>query len=198
MNFNRRLIYFTFVFMLILANIIGSAITLSGRAHPSLNCFAVDSEGRVYVGTGDTIRVYSDNQYLYTFSDLDIFDEIPMKGTVFTITEEDVLLMSTYVNFYEMDLQGNILNVWPYSEKQVESSKIREQGKLPITRGEDEYSLRNSLGRTSIVKNDIEVVYQISLASLAVKMVSILTIVTFLPMVVIGSKIFLNYWQERH
>lgn len=199
MSNNKKCIFLVLLCAMLVTIAFCTILQLSGQVHPSVDCFAVDSQGRVYVECTDTIRVYFNNQYLYTVNELDGFDNISMKGTCFAITEEDVFLMSTQGKYYEMDLQGNIHGAWPYSEKQAEVAQLRRQAKRAKTTVDgDEYAIHNSMGRTAIVKNGDEVVYELSALSLVVKMAGLLTLIAFFPMVALFIKIILEYWQGSH
>lgn len=169
-------------FILIAATIAFCSFQISvGMVSVTNNCFAVDSSGKVYVESDDDIYVYQDNKLQYVFSEFDGFQGISRKGTFFTITEDDIFALATGGYIYYMDLQGNVLESYTYEELPAVYYDLIPGDKAFVAANGDRYKMEHALGRTSIVKNGKEVVYQISLFSYFVKLAFFLSFAALIP-----------------
>ncbi len=142
-----------------------------------VDCFSVDSAGRVYIAAYERIEVYENGVAVNAI-------DIPTsRGYTFAITGEDEIILFAGHKMYTLDLHGNIISV---SE---DNGGIREQivssGKnTHISTAGDAYQLTHLLGRTRIVKNGAEVVYSISLFSFVMKMLLYVTSTAFVVSIV--------------
>lgn len=159
------------VFFLCVMLVICNAVTLS------IECFGVDSQNRVYVSHPSEIRVYEDGIPV---------NQIPAqtsRGYMFSVLPNDTILLSTATKVYTMDLSGNILNQQEDIGTHTYNEIQRNRKEVTSSQG-DYYRIRNSIGRTKIVKNGIETVYQISILSVIVKSLMVLCIVLFVLFIV--------------
>ena len=141
-----------------------------GWVDPYIEYFGVDSTNRIYILHGKNIFVYEQGVLLNTIdletSFLSIRDEIKLRSPGFTITPEDVILLETDGYICILDLQGNVLHYKVDSDNTyMMLSKMTEV----VTSNGDIYRRENTLGRTAIIKNDLEIVYQITVPSMVVK-----------------------------
>lgn len=135
--------------------IITNTVTLS------IASYAVDHDDNLYVGTTGKIDVYEGDKQIAQLSAL------TSKSYVFTIKNGTIQLADS-VNVYTMDLSGNVIDERkdPGSETFYQ---IQRNSKSFVSSNGDRYCIQNRLGRTRIVKNDSETVYQISVLSVVVK-----------------------------
>ena len=138
----------------------------------SIPCFAVDSQGRVYVGSQDNIEVYNNGFLERTIKPK------TSRGYMFTVLENDTILLSTSTVVYAMDLSGTVTDSW--EDKGADTyNKIQYGKKRYLSSSGDVYELEQILGRTRIIKNGKDVVYSISLKAYIVKLLLIVSTVCF-------------------
>lgn len=142
----------------------------------NLSCFSVDTSGYLYIGKNGEIEVYEDDRIARTI------DPKTSHGYMFTIQDDDTILMSTASLVYSMDLYGNILDSWKdegtrtYNELQYKRNKF-------ITSSGDVYQLKGKLGWTRIVKNGTFVVYRIPTGTYLVKLGLYIGVIDFIIIV---------------
>lgn len=177
----ERVLCVCMVSLIVSAFIIVLCITLMlfGMVRFSVDCFAVDSSGQLYIGQEGHIYVYEDSKLLRTISEFVGLGSISVKGAVFTIEADDTLTMATGGHVISMDLEGKVLEIQKDTAKasirsELESSKYRFRSS-----NGDVYRLEGILGRTRIIKNDAEVVYQISPLSLVTKIALYIAVASF-------------------
>lgn len=146
---------------------------LTGLTDSDVKCFAVDSNDRIYVGKSEKILVY-DNGIA-----VNCLNPQTSRGYMFTITEDDHILLSTANTVYSMDLEGNILDTWKDSASSV-YTEIQFNKNCFESKNSDVYSLKYRLGWTRILKNNCEVVYKITTLSFVVKIILELAVAVFL------------------
>lgn len=153
---------FTFHFFVGIVMVICSILIGSRIASPFVSCFALDSQGRLYVGKHNRIDVY-DNGIL-----IDTITTRTSREYLFTIVEEDVLLLATSTTVYHMDTSGKIQTSF-----EDPTGKIHRQLKLMrkefVSSQSDIYRLHNIWGWHYISKNESETIYSISLLSFLTK-----------------------------
>lgn len=159
----------------------------SGNAVTHINCYAVDSYGRLYLQSEDNrddILLYENGKYVGTIH-LDTSLEnaknsFSSRGSFFTIMK-DVIYVTTSTYVYQLDLQGNMLD----SYKDITNLHGRLiTAKKYIADNGDLYQKRNVMFRTSIVKNNEEVIYQIPVRAAILKWVEIISVVLFAVVVI--------------
>lgn len=174
-NPNRKMMVMFLLALLVVWTIIIACFLLmaSGQANISIKSFAVDSAGNLYVGVSRKILVYSDGNLIRSFSSK------TSRDFVFTITEDDIILLTTSSRQYVMDLHGNVLN---YGDKYIgaEYPELQDDRTLLELPNGDRYAIKDTLGWTRIVKNNTTVVYQISALSFLVKMLLYFAVISFL------------------
>ena len=142
-----------------------------GNEDPYLRCFGVDTNGRLYILHETDISVYENGSLVYTInlhtSLNDIQNKVKLKAPSFKITSDDHIIVAAGEYVCMLDLQGNLLDYGKDANNtQVKLSMIEQV----TTPNGDRYCRENTLGRTAIVKNSSEVVYQITVSSLLVKL----------------------------
>lgn len=144
----------------------------TGLVNPFIKCFAVDSAGKLYVGVTEQVLVYSDASIIRSFSSKTSRDYI------FTITENDTILLATSSQNYTMDLYGNVLEI-DEDKSGTQYPELQDnRTQLNLANG-DSYAVKNLLGWTKIVKNGTTVVYQITGPSFLVKILLYLAVISF-------------------
>lgn len=137
-------------------------LVITGIVTPSLSGFAVDSSDRLYIGMQKEICVYEEGSIIRRIN------PHTSRTYIFTITENDTILLSTSTKIYVMDLYGNILeereDVGADTYNQLSYKKRRF-----VSHSGDVYTLKGIIGPTRIVKNNFETVYQIDALSFSVK-----------------------------
>ena len=137
-------------------------LIISGMVNFSVSSFAVDNTDRLFIGAQKEIRIYEDGRTVNSIS-------VPTsRSYVFTILEGNKILLSTSTQVYTMDLDGNILDTTEDSGADIYNQISYHKRKFVSENG-DEYKLSNTLGRTRIIKNKTDVVYQIDALSFIVK-----------------------------
>lgn len=151
-------------FSTLIACIIFSCLVLifTGVATPFISSFAVDGANRLYVGTQDKIQVYADNSLI------DTINPKTSRSYVFTINDDEKIILSTSTKIYTMDLEGNVLDTQTDLGAHM-YNKIQYNKRGFLSQSGDEYRLVSELGWTRIVKNGRETVFKISLLSFFVK-----------------------------
>ena len=137
-------------------------LIFSGVATPFISGFAVDKSNRLYVGTQNEIRVYADGLLV------DTIDSKTSRTYVFTINEDEKIILSTSTDIYTMDLDGNVLDNQTDPGADM-YNQITYRKREFLSHNGDEYKLVGTLGWTRIIKNGKETVYRISLLSFVVK-----------------------------
>lgn len=147
--------------------VICNAVTLS------IECFGVDSQNQIYVGRSGEICVYNGDKIVNRIS------AQTSRSYLFTVLKNDNIMLSTASKVYVIDTDGNIL-----SERDDVGTttyiKMQADRRNFISHKGDQYQIRNILGRTKIVKNGTETVYQITVLSVVVKTMIALCIVSII------------------
>ena len=139
-------------------------LAVTGTITTSISGFGVDNCNRLYIGTQTEIQVFEDGE---------IINRIPTptsRAYVFTIQGGNSIVLSTSTNIYVMDLNGEILETEEDPGADMYNQISYRKRKFVSTNG-DVYRLSQMLGRTKIIKNNSDVVYQIDGASLVAKIV---------------------------
>ncbi len=171
---NKKITQRLLLFCVIVGSVVLTCLFLliSGTANPSISSFAVDSHDRLYVGKQSKIDVYKNGLYQYSINPR------TSRAYVFTINENDNIILSTASKIYVLSLEGDEISSSEdpganmYNQIQYQKSKF-------ISQNADVYKLVGVLGWTRIIKNETTVVYQIDILSFTVK---VLLIVSFLTL----------------
>ena len=167
---------FCLPFFLVL--IVCMSLLISGAATLSISGFAVDDYERIYVGTANAISVYEGGKLAYEI------DPQTSRTYRFTIDDNGNLLLSTSTKIYIMDLQGNIIETKEDPGADTYNQISYRKNKFVSQKG-DEYRLIN-FGRTKIVKNGTQTVYQIDDISFSVRVSVIVCTVGLLAFLLLG------------
>ena len=135
---------------------------LIGSVARTYNGFAVDSNGKIYIGSGHRIKIYEDQQ---------IIGEITTgtsRGFAFTIQGNDTILLSTSTVVYIMTLDGKIID--QYDDTDTSIYNRYQKNKEFRTSDGILYRAYNTWGRMKIYKEDV-VIYQAPIEDFAVKLV---------------------------
>ena len=137
-------------------------LVFTGTATPFIYSFAVDLYDRIYIGTKNEICVYEDGVPIKSI------EPRTSRDYRFTINDNGNILLSTATYVHIMDLEGNVLSTHEDLGADM-FNQIEYTKKKYISANGDVYKMVGEFGLTRIIKNDIEVVYQISNLSFAVK-----------------------------
>ncbi|MBR6825249.1 MAG: hypothetical protein IKM59_01745 [Oscillospiraceae bacterium] len=134
---------------------------ISGTVTLSISGFAVDSRDRLYIGTEKEINIYQNGEIIHTI------EPPTSRSYVFTI-EKDEIILATPSTVYRMNLEGDIAG-------EQEDPSAGEYNRLQwkkafVSRSGDSYKKVGFL-LTRIIKNDHQVVYQVSTLSVVVKLI---------------------------
>ena len=138
-----------------------ACLVLTEVSSPFIESFAVDSEGKVYIASENSIAIHSGQTEI---GRIDINAKRPWR---FTINEKDEIICCTSSTVWKVDLSGNELEKYQDHSAQL-YSKLQFSSRDEDMYG-NTYRRVSYLGRTRIIKNETEVVYQISLLSLFTK-----------------------------
>ena len=155
-----------FCVMLVICNV----VTLS------IECFAIDSQNRIYIGQTNKICVYEADKLVNQISSQ------TSRSYQFTIVKNDIIKLSTASSVYTMDLDGNILSLTEDVGAKVYNQMQQKRKNFTSFAG-DQYEIRDRLGRTKIVKNNTETVYQISRLSVVVKIMIVSCLVLIISFI---------------
>lgn len=149
-------------------------LIFTGTATPFIHCFAVDASDRLYIGTDSDIYVYDNGIMIGTIN------PHTSRGYMFTINEEQLIVLSTASKVHLMDLNGTILQTHDdpgaYMYNQIQYKK-----RTFVSANGDEYKLIGEFGWTRIIKNRSELIYQISVLSFMVKvLIAVAAVALFL------------------
>lgn len=143
---------------------------ISGVVTLSIDCFAVDSSDRLYVGTQNEIRVYEDGVLTHTI------DPKTSSGYMFTIKDDQIVLAQPS-KIYTMNLQGDVLNTQEDKSANM-YNQIQYKKRAFVSSNGDEYRIVDLIGRTRIVKNKETTVYQISIFSVVVRYLIVVAVIS--------------------
>ena len=157
-NINGMKRLFIFMFCYVSVIIPCFLLILSGSVTLWINGFAVDKNGRLYIGNAKEIHVFEDGKQIKKLNPR------TSRSYVFTITDDNTILLSTSSKVYSMDLEGNILHqkTDPGADTYNQLSYSKNNF---ITSTGDTYKLRNIIGWWVIVKNDSQIVWNMGLLS---------------------------------
>ena len=137
-------------------------LIMSGVVTLPISGFAVDYTDRLYIGTQKEIQVLEEGKLINIIS-------VPTSRTYeFTIQNGNVLILSTSTKIYIMDLDGNILETREDLGADM-YNKLSYRKRKFVSDDGDLYTLSSALGRTKIVRNKEDIVYQIDAFSFGVK-----------------------------
>ena len=143
-------------------------LQLSGQVSFSTKGFAVDSEGQLYVGREGEIAVLKDGECVRTISPR------TSRSYVFTITDEQTILLSTSSTVYTMDLSGNVLTEQPDEGTKV-YNQLQHKKSFTDVHGA-KYTMRSPWGRTSVYKDGVRI-YEIPTLDYIVRILLIVSVV---------------------
>lgn len=150
---------------------------ITGAAQPFILCFSVDSQELLYVGLDGRIEVYENGTIVNTISPQTSL------GYVFTVQEDDTILLSTASEVFLLDLSGNVLDSWEDRGTQT-YNQIQKQKKETISINGSQYTSECVLGWSRIVRNDSETVYRISALSFCIKVLTYITVLGLIALVI--------------
>lgn len=154
-------------------------LLISGAVNLSISGFVVDNSDRIYVGTAKAISVYENGE---------LVREINPKTSQtyrFTMDDNGNLFLSTSSEIYIMDLEGNILETREDPGADAYNQISYRKNKFISQKG-DEYRLIN-FGRSKIVKNGTQTVYQIDVFSYLVKIAIVTCAIGLIVFVLWGA-----------
>lgn len=152
-------------------------LIICGAATPFVQCFSVDQQERIYVGLNGKIEVYEHGKCIESFSPQ------TSRAYVFTILEDDSILLSTPSMVYSMDLHGNVLDSWKEDGTDTFNQLQYKRNRFTSLDG-SQFRLKGNLGWTRIIKNNTDVVYRIPVFSFAVKLILYLWAISLIALVV--------------
>ena len=184
MKFNKSPLLFAPILGVVMMFCLG--MIFSGTVSLSMNGFAIDKDGYLYVGKEKEIVVFNEGEIVRTISPK------TSRGYQFTILNGEKILLSTSSVAYTMDLSGEVL-----SKEEDENTKIynKLQREKSFFTAEDgtEYHSRLYWGRTQICQND-EVIYEMPLLDYIVR---VLIVVVFIGLGVVLLTTFYPILREK-
>lgn len=196
-NEKKMIICFILLPLTMIALICSIFLPESANRSERINSFAVDSSGRLYLQCDENrndIRMYEDGEYIGTIDLCESLKNAPNgfspRGSCITI-KRNVLYVATSTYVYQLDLQGNMLD----SYKDRSNLYGRISGKRYVADNGDCYLKKDIQFRTSIIKDNGEIIYQISVRAAVQKWVGIISTILF---AVVVTTIVLHYWKKRY
>ena len=171
-------------------------LIISGKANVSINGFAVDRKGYLYIGQESKIEVIKESQVIRTVS------PHTSRGYTFTIENEKILVgESCYI--YTMDLNGEILskNEDPFTEK---TNEIRSLKKVFIDEDGGKYKLINILGHYKVIRTkngeSITIYRMLLLDNIVLLLIQISSVIMAIciPIIVFKSIDWANFGQRTY
>lgn len=156
---------------------------VSGKVSLTINGFAVDVEGQLYLGQERRIVVYKDGRYVRTIRPK------TSRTYKFTIIEGETLLLSTSTKVYTMDLLGNVL-----TEQNDEGTRVYNQlqaKKVFVDMNGVKYTRTAPIGRVCICRDDCPI-YRMPMLDYIVKLILIASAIALL-----GVAAVLFVWRVR-
>lgn len=163
---------------------------ISGNITLKYSGFGVDSAGNFYIGKdgikgkGGIINIYSNDKYIGSI------DPPTSRAYLFTVSNDDTILLSTGAYVYKMDLYGNLLS----KEEDMNShlyTKLQFQRKFICGDG-NEYIIKSLLGRT-VIYSENRIIFKMPLLDYAIKIIYFLCFpVHFIMLAVIIVK-----WRKQ-
>lgn len=155
-------------------------MVMFGDVSISYNGFALDSSGVLYIGTDAGIQKYKDEIMI------DLIDPKTSRGYIFTITDEDHILLSTASTVYILDLEGNTID--EYDDTGTKAyNYLQSTKRVFATQDGKKYVMNSEFGRINIC-SDEEMIYQMPVTDYIVKVISFLSgisIFIFAPIIII-------------
>lgn len=142
--------------------------------------FAVDASENLYIGTDNRIKKYQNGVLVKTINPK------TSRGCAFTVQADDTILLSNASKVYTLDSDGNVIGEKEDIDMKTFNKLQKEKNKFTSADG-SVYSMKNTLGRTKIVSDTGEVIYQLPIADCITKIVfslSVLSIFIFVPVIV--------------
>ena len=121
----------------------------------SYSGFGLDSSGVLYIGTDSSIEKYLNGEQIGKILK-------PSRGYAFAVQNDDTILLSTASIVYTMDLDGNILT--QREDIGTETfNQLQKKNKLFLANDGKTYRLKLIFGRTCVVSEEGEMIYQMPL-----------------------------------
>lgn len=152
----------------------------------SFHGFGVDSTGKLYVGAGHKIDVFENGKKVNTIRNL------TSRGYVFTIRNDDTILLASGTTLVTLDLQGEIIEQWESTNDTI--SKLRKSKSFFGASNGETYTASWPFGRLTICCGS-EIVYKMPLFDFTIMLILVLDIPCFVLSIVILSK-KLRDWYE--
>lgn len=170
----------TFVILSIIFFVLGFVLTgISMIKNDKITGFAVDDEDRLYIGKNSRIEVYDSGTIEKTIS------SVTNRGYSFTIKDGEILIL-TGSALYHLDLEGNVK-----SSELFSGIGRKDLGKFFEDSNGNCYELKKTLGRTLIMKNENEKIFQEPLNDYILKCAVFFTRLLFvlcsLPLLIIAK-----------
>ena len=149
---SKKSIFIMIIFTNIIAILLGFSLfsVATGKANIVLNGIAVDSKGVVYIGYDKSIEVYNESKFI---------KKIPIptsRGYEFTIDDDNIVFF-TGEYIYLLSLDGKVI------DKKLDSYENHVYSKNTFkSESGDVYKIESVLLKTKVIKNNNEIMYQIS------------------------------------
>jgi hypothetical protein len=157
-----------------------------GFTSTDFNGFAVDSNNRLYVGR-DEIEVYENGELLKTINPK------TSRAYVFTIQDDDTILLSTASKVFIMDLDGNVINQYEDTYTKIFNGLTREKNLFTAKDG-TQYSVKHRLTWLEIVKDNDVRVYRLPMLDFATR---ITTAVACISLWILVPTLIVKMWKYK-
>ena len=188
----RSLSVFSLACIFVVLSLLASVVMfflLTGKVNLFYTGFALDSQGRLYVGKASKIDVWEDGRYITSISPQ------TSHGYAFTI-QHDSILLAANSNLYTMDLSGNILTQKEDAHTQEYNRLYAQRKRFTQTDGVS-YRSQNCMGYYTIScmdnQND-EPIYRMPLLDYAIKILCVVTYVSWAIYILI---MIIRFWRWR-
>lgn len=160
--------------------IICLSLIFTGNVSINICGFAVDTYENLYIGTDSGIEKYQNGALVK------MIDPKTSRGYAFTVQADNTILLSTASKVYTMDLDGNVIDECEDIDTKTFNELRREKNKFTAADA-SVYSMKNTLGRTKIVSDGGEIIYQLPTTDYIVKIafsLATLSAFIFVPIIV--------------
>lgn len=163
----KKIIVFCLSFNILILNC-ALLLCFLGYANTDFNGFAVDSNNCLYIGKERRIEIYKNNYLINTIN------PPTSRAYIFSIQNDDTIILSTASVVYIMDLEGNIIRSYEDTYTQTYNSLKKTKNKFSTKDGE-QYSVKHRFSRLEIVNSNNIQIYQMPLLDFIVRIVFVIS-----------------------
>gem|GEM_PF-418603 len=157
-----------------------------GFTYTYFNGFAVDSNNRLYIGRNE-IEVYENGELLKTINPK------TNRAYVFTIQDDDTILLSTSSKVFIMDLDGNVINQYEDTYTKTYNALTRKMNSF-TAKDSTQYNVKHKFTWLEIVKDNSVRVYRLPVLDFATR---VTTAVACISLWILVPTLICKMWKYK-